>query len=86
MAENLLLDTAGANAGTLDLDLRDEDSFLASDRAEYDVDGIRALLAAINLQPVGRPTTEPRDTDLMDLAVFRATGSHRLAQIFGSYR
>ncbi len=74
--------------GTTDevaLDVRDETQLLAADRAEYDVDGVRALLAAINLQPAVMGRTEPRRAaEVMDLAIYRATGSRRLARIFGT--
>ncbi len=86
MAEHLLLAAVGIDTDVADLDLRDEDEFLAADRAEYDVDGVRALLAAINLQPVGAQSSEQRDGEVMDLAVFRATGSRSLARIFGPTR
>ena len=86
MADNLLLAAIDTDTDVLDLDLSDEDALLAADRAEYDVDGVRALLAAINLQPIGAPSTACRRGEIMDLAVFRATGSRSLARIFGSAR
>lgn len=70
-----------------DLDIRDEPALLAADTAEYDIDGVRALLAAINLQPVGGPEDEAdHEADVMDLSIFRATGSLSLARIFGPTR
>lgn len=86
MAENAALAPISPVAPVLELDLRDEQSLLAVDRAEYDIEGVRALLAAINLQPAGGPDDEDRDAEVTDLAVFRATGSRRLARIFGPAR
>lgn len=83
MTQHTALAATGTDTETVHLDLRDEDRFLAADRAEYDIDGVRALLAAINLQPVG-PSSPTREAEVMDLAIFRATGSHSLARIFGS--
>ena len=85
MAENTAVAPITAEAGTMvDLDLRDEDTLLAGDRAEYDVEGVRALLAAINLQPsVGPVEDDERDAEVTDLAIFRATGNLSLARIFG---
>jgi hypothetical protein len=87
MTDRLVLAAAvGSDTDLFDLDLRDEDELLAADRVEYDIDGVRALLAAINLQPVGAPSSERGDGEIVDLAVFRATGSRSLARIFGSTR
>jgi hypothetical protein len=83
MAEHLATASSDLHR-VVDLDLRDETGLLAAETAEYDIDGVRALLAAINLQPVGRSETEEdREAEVMDLAVFRATGSLSLARIFG---
>lgn len=84
MAEQEALNLTGTGDGAMDLDLRDEAGLLAADRAEYDIDAVRALLAAINLQPVGAPTGSAHHAEVMDLAIYRATGSRRLAQIFGN--
>lgn len=71
----------------VDLDLRDEERLRAAHRAEYDVDGMRALLAAVNLQPASAaPVLTGSPADVTDLAVFRATGSLSLARIFASGR
>lgn len=87
MAEHLLVADIESDTDTdVDVDLRDEPGLLAADRAEYDIDGVRALLAAINLQPLGAPSTEVEEGEVVDLAVFRATGSRSLARIFGSTR
>ncbi len=86
MAEHLLRVDFETDTDAFDVDLRDEDELLAADRAEYDIDGVRALLAAINLQPVGSPSSLLREGEVVDLAVFRATGSRSLARIFGSTR
>ena len=83
MTQHLALAADGSATEIVELDLRDEDQLLAADRAEYDIDGVRALLAAINLQPVSAPS-ESRDVEVMDLAIYRATGSRSLARIFGS--
>ena len=86
MAQNTAVAPIALDDRTVvDLDLRDEETLLAGDRAEYDVEGVRALLAAINLQPSwGAAAAQERDAEIMDLAIFRATGSRSLARIFGS--
>lgn len=86
MSEDLALTAADLDR-LVDLDLRDETTLLAAEKAEYDIDGVRALLAAINLQPVGAAEdSEDHEADVMDLAVFRATGSLSLARIFAPTR
>lgn len=86
MAEHLAVAPTNLDR-VVDLDLRDETGLLAADTAEYDIDGVRALLAAINLQPVGRSENEEGlEAEVMDLAIFRATGSLSLARIFGPSR
>jgi hypothetical protein len=70
------------------LDLTDEPRLLAEDRAEYDPRGVRQLLSALQLKPVGgssRNGSGGTDTAaVFDLAVFRATGDRRLATLFGT--
>lgn len=66
------------------LDLTDEQGLLAADYAEYHPEGVRALLAALNLKPVGR--VDLTEAEIFDLAVYRATGDRRLATLFGSAR
>jgi len=85
MAENIAIAPITVEHGAkVDLDLRDQETLLAGDRAEYDIEGVRALLAAINLQPAGGPVdSDDRDAEVVDLAIFRATGSLSLARIFG---
>jgi hypothetical protein len=84
MVERLALNFTGTGDPGRDLDLRDEAALLAADRAEYDIAGVRALLAAINLQPVGSSTDPSRHGEVMDLAIYRATGSRSLARIFSN--
>ncbi len=67
----------------IDLDLTDERGILCEDYAERNPKGTRALLAALNLQPNGQSDDEPVG-DVFDLRIFRATGSRRLATIFGA--
>ena len=66
------------------LDLTDEQGLLAADYVEYHPDGVRALLAALNLKPSG--AAEVEEVQIFDLAVYRATGDRRLATLFGSAR
>ncbi len=70
------------------LDLTDEPGLLAQDRVEYDPRGVRQLLSALQLKPVGgspRKVSDGPDAGaVFDLAVFRATGDRRLATLFGT--
>jgi len=66
------------------LDLRDESRLLANDRVEYDLRGVRELLSALQLKPVGGAVVGTARGDVFDLAVFRATGDRRLAALFGT--
>ena len=66
------------------LDLTDEHRLLAADHLERHPDGVRSLLAALNLKPAGRPVEHPGQ--VVDLAIYRATGDRRLATLFGSCR
>lgn len=66
------------------LDLTDEAGLLARDRATYDPDGVRALLAELNLKPVSGPALDAPCGQVFDLAVYRATGDRRLASLFGT--
>ena len=65
------------------LDLTNEGGLLCEDYAERNPDGTRALLAALNLKPRGRPADEPVG-HVFDMGIYRATGSRRLASIFGT--
>lgn len=65
------------------LDLANESGMLCEDYAERNPDGTRTLLAALNLQPGGRPADEPVGC-VFDIGIYRATGSRRLASIFGT--
>ena len=68
-----------------DIDLRDEELLHAMLDAEFDVERVRAALYAINLQTtVG--ALEPGSSVVFDLAVYRSTGSRRLAAMFGPVR
>ena len=76
------------------LDLTDEQGLLAEDRVTYDPEGVRRLLAALNLKPTVAPAPVPAVIDareivagqasVFDLAVYRATGDRHLASIFSS--
>ncbi len=66
------------------LDLTDEEGLAVQHFAEYDPEGVRSLLAALNLKPRGEHP--PVDTDVFDLSVFRATGDRHLASLFGTAR
>ncbi|MEZ5165861.1 MAG: hypothetical protein R2695_04970 [Acidimicrobiales bacterium] len=66
------------------LDLTDEAALLSADRVELDPRGVRALLSALQLKPVGGPALDAPRGDVFDLAVYRATGDRRLAALFGT--
>ncbi len=74
---------ASAGSSVIDLDLTDEHGMLCEDYAERNPEGTRALLAALNLQASG-PTPEQPEDGVFDLAIYRATGSRRLASLFGT--
>ena len=65
----------------IDLDLTDEGALLAEDFAEGDPQGSRSLLAALNLTNPAAPTGAT--AEVMDMAIYRATGDRRLALLFG---
>ena len=65
----------------IDLDLTDEEGMLVEDFAERNPQGTRALLAALNLKNPAA-SSEPV-AEVMDMAVYRATGDRRLATLFG---
>lgn len=67
------------------LDLRDEEALAAEHYAVHDPDGVRSLLAALNLKPHGGGVADT-GADGFERSVFRATGDHRLASLFGSAR
>lgn len=76
-----------ATHGTPDtsvLDLTDEAGLHAEHRVAYDRDGVRSLLAELNLRPVAGPAIDAPRGDVFDLAVYRATGDRRLASLFGT--
>ncbi|MDW3219347.1 MAG: hypothetical protein R8F63_12125 [Acidimicrobiales bacterium] len=70
------------------LDLTDEAALLSEsvdeERPCYDPTGVRALLAALNLKPVSGPMVDGPTGNVLDLAVYRATGDRRLATLFGT--
>ena len=66
------------------LDLTDETALLVEHRATYDPDGVRALLAELNLRPTAGPALDAPRGEVFDLAVYRATGDRRLAGLFGT--
>ena len=70
------------------LDLTDEAALIAGVRDEqrvgYDSTGVRALLSALQLKPVSGPMVDAPKGNVLDLAVYRATGDRRLATIFGT--
>jgi hypothetical protein len=70
--------------GTTILDLTDEAALLAEDRAACDPARVRSRLAELNLQTVGGPAPDARRGEVVDLAVYRATGDLRLASLFGA--
>ncbi|MFT5200688.1 MAG: hypothetical protein ACI9C1_000052 [Candidatus Aldehydirespiratoraceae bacterium] len=67
-----------------EIDLTNETALLAKDRVENDTPGIRALLCALQLKPVSGPMVDTPKGNVLDLAVYRATGDRRLATIFGT--
>ncbi len=66
----------------VELDLTDEHGLLAEDHAEYNADGVRNLLAALNLRAPGAPTD--REAVVIDMAIYAATGNAHLATIFSA--
>jgi len=73
-------DTTSADAEAT-LDLTDGWGLLAPDYAEANPEGVAALLSALNLADV--PGVEPPDAAaVLDLAIYRATGSAHLAELF----
>jgi hypothetical protein len=67
-----------------ELDLTNETALLALDRVENDTSAVRALLCALQLKPVSGPMVDATKGNVLDLAVYRATGDRRLATIFGT--
>lgn len=86
MAPHLPLASASAPR---DLDLTDEERLLAEDYVEYHPEGVRNLLAALNLRA---PHTGFDDRDdqgddegvVIDMAIYKATGNAHLATIFSA--
>ena len=70
-------------APTVDLDLTDEDGLLTEDYVEYHSDGVRNLLAALNLRSPSAPAA-PREGVVIDMAIYKATGSAHLATLFSA--
>jgi hypothetical protein len=66
----------------VELDLTDEHGLLTEDYAEYNADGVRNLLAALNLRVPGAPTE--REAVVIDMAIYAATGNAHLATIFSA--
>lgn len=75
--------TDGTRTPTV-LDLTDEVGLHAWHRVAYDRDGVRSLLAELNLRPVAGPALDAARGEVFDLAVYRATGDRRLASLFGA--
>lgn len=65
-----------------EIDLRDEELLHAMLDAEFDIERVRAALHAINLQTTAGAIDTVSHV-VFDLAVFRSTGSRRLAAMFG---
>lgn len=73
-------ENASADAGTT-LDLTDDTGRLADNFADENPEGVAALLSALDLADV--PTGEsPQRAAVLDLAIYRATGSTHLAEAF----
>lgn len=66
---------------SVDLDLTDESSLLTEDFVNYHPDGVRNLLAALNLR---EPGSERPESVVIDMAVYRATGNAHLATLFSA--
>lgn len=72
-----------ATATVVDLDLTDEDAVLVEDYARYHAEGVRNLLAALNLKSPSAPRRS-REGVVIDMAVYQATGSAHLATLFSA--
>lgn len=70
-------------APIVDLDLTDEDGLLTEDFAQYHPEGVRNLLAALNLRSPSA-TVQPREGVVIDMAIYKATGSAHLATLFSA--
>jgi len=69
------------DASEMSLDLTDESGLLVENWVDRNPDGVRALLAALNLSNADEQ--EPLfDAPVFDLAIYRATGSAHLAELF----
>ncbi len=69
------------DASDLSLDLTDESGLLVENWVDRNPNGVRSLLAALNLSNLDQ--SEPdRDAPIFDLAIYRATGSTHLAELF----
>ncbi len=63
------------------LDLTDEVGMLVENYVEINPDAVRGLLSALNLAPAERVETKD-SAAIYDLAMYRATGSAHLAELF----
>jgi len=70
------------DASGISLDLTDESGLLVESWVDLNPGGVRALLAALNLSNIDEPGPEA-DAPVFDLAIYRATGSTHLAELFG---
>lgn len=68
---------------SVDVDLTDENGLPVESHAEFNVDGVRNLLAALNLKAPGGSLGEP-DGIVIDMSIYRATGNAHLATIFSA--
>jgi len=65
----------------LSLDLTDESGLLVENWVDRNPNGVRSLLAALNLTNLDQPEPD-RDAPVFDLAIYRATGNAHLAELF----
>jgi len=74
-------ESGGGDTSGISLDLTDESGLLVENWVGMDPSGVRSLLAALNLSNVHE--SEPAvDAPVFDLAIYRATGSAHLAELF----
>lgn len=71
----------GGDTSEISLDLTDEAGLLVENWVGMNPDGVRSLLAALNLSNLEAPEHEV-DAPIYDLAIYRATGSAHLAELF----
>jgi len=71
----------GGDTSGISLDLTDESGLLVEKWVDMNPGGARSLLAALNLSNIDE--SEPAvDAPIFDLAIYRATGSSRLAELY----